>query len=242
VLPGTQPLDDLPGGGGTAERVVLAGTVVVGAAGHLQPQGHREVAVPAALLVGVVGVVGLDAGEPGGGHRLDQFGLDPPGPVPGAVEPRVGEHRDPTAGHQQLDGTDGVHGVLLHVRRPPIGEVAVEDLAQAARGAGLDHRRGDVGAADRRAGGERHHPLEGHLDAEVVEAPDDATRPVGALVAQPLELLGQRRVARVDPVAEHVHRPAVALGGELDAEHQLQGGAVRRRDGTLVGLRRCRGR
>jgi hypothetical protein len=129
----------------------------------------------------------------------------------------VGEHRDTAGTPQQLDGTDRVDGVLGDVRRPPVGEPGVEHLAGVGGGAHLDDRLGDVGPSDRRRAGQLLHPVEADLDAEVTEPLDDGAGTDGPLVTQPVQLLREDRVARIDAVAEDVDAEPVELGRELGA-------------------------
>ena len=165
----------------------------------------------------VVGMVGLDPRQTHGCQFLDQGkgGCDS---SPGRQ--RVGQDRDSAGSPHQCNGAGGIGGVVAHVVGTVVGEPAQECLVPIGDHARCDKRIRDVRSPRRRARGDlRRHLLLRDRYAVRRQQIDHPLQPSGARGTGPVELGQQCGVGRVEEVAQQVHRPSVALAGDLHARH-----------------------
>ena len=154
----------------------------------------------------------------------------------------MGEHAHPAGVADEPQRVHRVERVLRHVGDAAVGDEPVEGLLLGGDDPRLDHRLRDVGAGDEIVAGDRAHPLERDVVAELLQLLDHQLAAAKPRIGEAPELLDQGRIRRVDPVRQHVQRRAVVLGGELDPRHDAQAGALGGGRRLGVAPRSCRDR
>src|SRR5690625_276634 len=219
-----------------SQAVRFSCAVVVARPGDQQVEGGGQVAQLSALLLVVVAVVHLQAGQPGRGQSLDHRVGDHPA---ACSCPRVRQHRHPAGGPHQAHHLDRRGRAVGHV----VGPAGVEDLGEGGRAGAhvpaLHESIGDVRPAHRAA---RLDPV-GHLGpAELVVGGhelDHPARPAHPRLTCPGHGRGQRRGLGVVQVGEQVHADAAGRGRQLRTPHQRHPGVddgVRGRPPTVPGV------
>ena len=193
-------------------------TVAVRGPGRHEVEPLGEPPVRGALLIGVIGMVDLEAGHPCGRHPLDQLLRHR-----ALVAPHTGMRQDAGAARlgDQRQRVERVEGVLRHVRDPAVGDEPIERLLLRRHDAGFDHRLREMGPRDQVVAGDRADAFEGHVVAELLELLHHQLAAPEPGVAQPPELLSQAVVLGIGPVRQDVERRAVVFGAELDPGNDL---------------------
>ncbi|SCD65915.1 hypothetical protein GA0115236_11606 [Streptomyces sp. IgraMP-1] len=190
--------------------------MVVAGAGDEQAELGREGADPGAVGRAVLGVVGLDAVEPGLGEAGDGLLGHHVAALGGA---RMGEDGDAAGGLDQADRLEGVQLVLGGVRPAAVGQPLLgEGVGDRGDHAQLHQRLGEVGAPDRAVPGDPGDLLPGHVDAEGAELVDHGAGARHPVVADQFALAQQFRLVRVEEVGQHVHAHGAVGPGEAAGE------------------------
>ena len=126
--------------------------VIVGSAGDEQAEASGQRPYQRRSLRGQGRVIGLDAGHPGRGHRVQQ-GLE----LRGRSSLRMGQHAVTAGGPQRLDRLAEVHGAARYVERASGAEQPAKRVGGAGGDAPLDQQRGHVRPADAGASRLRLH-------------------------------------------------------------------------------------
>jgi hypothetical protein len=181
-----------------------------------------------ALLIVVVGMVNLHANHAAVGHPFDQLVGHGTVPLP---HRGVREDTHPAGGADQREGVKGRQRVLRDVGDATVGDEPVERLAFLRDDARLHHRLRDVWPCDQVIAGDRAHPLERDVVAEVAELLDHELAPSEPRVGQTPELLDEGGIGGIGPVRQDVQRRAVMLGRELDTgnDREIRAGCRGRR-------------
>jgi hypothetical protein len=183
----------------------------------------------------VVGVLGLEARQPGIRHLFDQVPRERRLAVPHAG---MRHDRRTSRLSDQTDRVDGGKSVLGNVGGPVVADPDIERLFLGRDVALLDERLRNVRTNDVASASDLEHALPGNGDAELAQALDHELAAAQTLVAETTELALERAIADVDPVRQDVNAPAVVLGRELDAGDDVDAGTFARGPALLEPLGR----
>ena len=236
---GDDARDDVGRGAALAEPVRLARAVVVARPGDREAEAARELAQARLRVGAVLGVVDLEAEEPGVDEPLEALGRDD---ALGAARARVREHGHAAGGADEAHAGERVGRVVrLRVARARVQDAG--ERRRPRRHVPARHERvGDVRAADRGAlGGLGEHVV----PAERVVAPDAPHDLLGAREPRLADAGGlgeEALVERVDQVGEHVHAHEALARRELHAGDERDAGRRARRPRPRPSRSSSRGR
>ena len=208
-------------GPGAHEQVGLEAAVEIGATGHNEVVTCCHVREPGALLGPIAAVVALEPGKTGCG-QLQEDALKLGGIK--AERKRMGKHRHRSRAFCRFEDSGGLETCFGDVPRSPLGQPAVKSDLNTLCGAVGDKYCGEMRPADDRATGSRPHLFEADGQPEVPQALHESLVASRAVPAETFQLVLQRTLARLDEVAEDVHRPGregardLATRDEPDAE------------------------
>src|SRR5262245_36798528 len=133
----------------------------------------------------------------------------------------MGDHADAAGLTYVADHFGQIAAVAWDPAGPPPTQIAIERLVPIAYDTEPDERISDVGPAHRRGRGrDPGDVVHRDVDADVAQSGEHGGQPVGAAVADRVELGGERWIGGVEQIGQQVDTGPAVPARELHARYQ----------------------